>query len=281
MPGKLRTTALATAAVAAALTLSACSSDAAAAAGTTVITLGVVGEWNDHWYTVNELLEPEGIEIELVRFNDFATPNRALNDGDIDANAFQHQLFLGNDIATQGYEIEAIAETFWGPLNIFPNRDRVQSLDDLTDGASIGIPSDPTNGARALELLQAAGLLTLGHAEGTLASVLDITENPRNLDIVEAESGLLFSMLPDLDAAAINAGNAITAGLRPTEDGIFGESDEWVNVEPLINVVAVRSDDLEDPERAAIFERIVAALHTDETRTTLLDAFGGAYIPVW
>lgn len=280
MPKKLRATALAAATIAGAMMLSACGAGAAAD-GVTTVTLGVVGEWNDHWDTVNELLEPEGIQVELVRFNDFATPNRALNDGDIDANAFQHQMFLANDIATNGYEIEAIAQTFWGPLNIFPNRDRVQSLDDITEGASIGIPSDPTNGSRALELLQAAGLLTLGNADGTLASVLDITENPLDLDIVEAESGLLFSMLPDLDAAAINAGNAITAGLRPTEDGIFGESDEWVDVEPLINVVAVRSADLEDPERTAIFDAIVAALHTDATRTTLLDAFGGAYIPVW
>jgi YaeC family lipoprotein len=247
----------------------------------TTIRVGVTGQWNDHWYHIAELVKPQGINIELVSFSDFVTPNRALANGDIDLNAFQHKAFLAADSAANGYQIEAIADTFWGPLNIFGNPNRVHSLSDIKDGARIGIPSDPTNGGRALRLLEATGLITLDTTPDQIPSILNIAANPKNLHIVEAESGLLFSLLPDLDAAVINAGNAITAGLSPTTDGIFGETEQTVDVEPLINVIAARSADLTDPARKAFFDAIVDAHHTDSTRQVLLDAFGGAYIPIW
>jgi len=245
----------------------------------TVIRVGVVGEWNDHWETITEELLAEGIQIELVRFSDFATPNRALSDGDLDVNAFQHKMFLENEIATHGYEIEYIADTFVVPLNIFPNTDRISSLEDIQDGHTILIPSDPTNGGRSLRVLEAAGFIVLDAAPGTHPSILDISERIVNIDIQEAEATLLPNLLPDVEAAVIGGINAFTAGLRPLEDSIFRE--DIAGADHLVNTIVVRSADLLDPERSAIFDKIVRAHHTEQIRETMLNDFGGAFIPVW
>lgn len=247
----------------------------------TVIRVGVVGAWNDHWYTMTENLLDEGIQIELVLFSDFATPNRALSDGDLDLNAFQHKMFLASEIESQGYEIEYIADTFVVPMNIFPNTNRISSLEDIQDGHSIGIPSDPTNGGRALQLLEAAGLIVLNTPEGANPTRFDIDRDASrvHIEIVEAEAALLASMLPDLEAAVIGGINAFTAGLRPIEDSIFRE--DVTGADHLVNTIVARSADLQDPARRAIFDAIVRAHHTDEIRETMLNDFGGAFIPVW
>jgi len=244
----------------------------------TTLRVGVVGEFNDHWVTINELLEEEGIYVELVRFSDFATPNRALSDGDLDLNAFQHKMFLASEIQSQGYEIEYIADTFVVPLNIFPGNDEITSIADIRDGHRIAIPSDPTNGGRSLQLLEVAGLITLHNAPGEHPTLFDV-EYIIAIDIVEAEAVLLPALLQDVDAAVIGGINAFTAGLRPLEDSIFRE--DVAGAAHLVNVIAARSEDLENPERRAIFDAIVRAHHTDLVRDNMLNDFGGAFIPVW
>ena len=263
------------------LTLAACGGGNGGDDGVTTVRVGVVGAWNDHWVTINEILEEEGIEVELVIFSDFATPNRALNEGDIDLNAFQHKMFLASEIESHGYAIEYIADTFVVPMNVFPNPDRISGIEDLQDGHRVGIPSDPTNGGRALQLLEAAGLIVLNAPAGANPSRFDIDLEASSvrLEIVEAESALLASMLPDLEAAVIGGINAFTAGLRPIEDSIFREDVD--GAAHLVNVIAARSADLENAERRAIFDAIVRAHHQDVIRENMLRDFGGAFIPVW
>jgi len=141
-----------------------------------IIRVGVVGEYNDQWETVNELLKPEGIQVELVKYSDYATPNRALADGEIDLNAFQHKAFLANDIKRNGYKIVAIGDTMMTPLRIYHNKEKIKSLSDIKDGDTIAIPSDLTNGGRAIKLLEAAGLVTVDPAAGFVPTKLDITK---------------------------------------------------------------------------------------------------------
>jgi len=244
----------------------------------TVVRVGVVGEFNDHWDTINELLAEEDIRVELVRFSDFATPNRALSDGDLDLNAFQHKMFLASEIQSQGYEIEYFADTFVVPINIFPGNDEITSVADIRDGHVIAIPSDPTNGGRSLQLLEVAGLITLHNAPGEHPTIFDV-EYIVHIDIIEAEAVLLPALLQDVDAAVIGGINAFTAGLRPLEDSIFRE--DVAGAEHLVNVIAARSEDLANPERRAIFDAIARAHHTDLVRDNMLRDFGGAFIPVW
>ena len=130
----------------------------ASADGFTVVKVGVVGDYNAQWDTVNNLLKKDKIQVKLVKFSDYATPNRALADGEIDLNAFQHKAYLKNDIERNGYKIEAIGDTLITPLRVFNNKNKLKSMKDVKDGDIFAIPSDLTNGGRALKVLEAAGL---------------------------------------------------------------------------------------------------------------------------
>lgn len=248
--------------------------------GKTIVKVGVVGEYNDQWDTVNELLADDGIEVELVKFTDYATPNRALNDGEIDLNAFQHKAFLANDIKQNGYEIEAIGDTIIAPLSIYNNKDKISSVEEIKDGDIIAIPSDLTNGGRALKLLEAAGLIECDPAKGYVPTKADITKYNVQIEILEAESATLANLLPDCTAALINGGNAFTAGLNPNEDAIFTEdiNPETNAATPdLINVIVARSADKDNE----VYKKIVEAYQSEETRQTIEESYQGAFICAW
>lgn len=282
-------------AISAALLLSACggsseaagtsaaaesSAEASADGETTIVTVGVVGAYNDHWDVVNELLAPEGIQVELVHFSDYGTPNRALNDGEIDLNSFQHKAFLKNDIETAGYELTDIADTLIAPLSIYNNKDKIQSIDDIKDGDIIAIPSDRTNGGRALKLLEAAGLIVCDPETGSMPTVADITTYNKEIEIIEAESATLANLLPDCAAAVINGGNAFTAGLNPSVDAIFTEDvdpETNPNVSDLINVIVARTADKDNE----VYKKVVEAFQTDEVREAILENYDGAFIPAF
>ena len=260
---------------------SAAGTEASAAEGeTTIVTVGVVGAYNDHWVVVNELLAPEGIQVELVHFSDYGTPNRALNDGEIDLNSFQHKAFLKNDVETAGYKITDIADTLIAPLSIYNNKDKIQSVDEIKDGDIIAIPSDRTNGGRALKLLEAAGLIVCDPETGSMPTVADITSYNKEIEIIEAESATLANLLPDCAAAVINGGNAFTAGLNPSVDAIFTEDvdpETNPNVADLINVIAARTADKDNET----YQKVVEAFHTDEVREAILECYDGAFIPAF
>lgn len=238
----------------------------------TVVTVGVVGAFQDQWDVVNEYLEPYQIRVDLVNFSDFATPNPALHDGEIDLNAFQNQGFLNNAMATNGYDLTPIGQTFVAPLNIFANFDRISSLEDLAPGDEVGIPSDLTNGGRALKVLEAAGLIAMDPAVGYLGTEADIMDNPSGIVIVPAESGTLANMLPDLAAAVINSGNARTGGLDLEADSIFLEDAlNLVIADDLINVIVARTEEADSD----IFARIVEAYQTAAVARAIEASFGG------
>lgn len=245
-----------------------------------MVKVGVVGAYNAQWDTVNEILKKDNIEVKLVKYSDYATPNRALNDGDIDLNAFQHKAFLKNDIARNGYKIEAIGDTLITPLCVFNNKDRIKSMSEIKDGDVIAIPSDLTNGGRALKVLESAGLIKVDPAKGYTPTKADITEYVKKIKIREAESGILARILPDVSAALINGGNAFTAHLDPAKDSIYQENlDPKVNqaAPQLVNVIAARSEDKDNPT----YKKVVDAYHTDAVAKTLLDAYKGAFLPAW
>lgn len=248
--------------------------------GKTIVKVGVVGEYNAQWDTVNELLADDGIEVELVKFTDYAAPNRALNDGEIDLNAFQHKAFLANDVQQNGYEIEAIGDTIIAPLSIYNNKDKISSVEEIKDGDIIAIPSDLTNGGRALKLLEKAGLIECDPAKGYVPTKADITKYNVQIEILEAESATLANLLPDCTAALINGGNAFTAGLNPANDAIFTEdvNPETNEATPdLINVIAARSADVDNE----VYNKVVDAYHTEEVRQTIEEAYQGAFICAW
>ena len=267
-----------------ALGLTACSSgtseETTTEDGKTIVKVGVVGEYNAQWDTVNELLADDGIEVELVKFTDYAAPNRALNDGEIDLNAFQHKAFLANDVQQNGYEIEAIGDTIIAPLSIYNNKDKISSVEEIKDGDIIAIPSDLTNGGRALKLLEKAGLIECDPAKGYVPTKADITNYDVQIEILEAESATLANLLPDCTAALINGGNAFTAGLNPANDAIFTEdvNPETNEATPdLINVIAARSADVDNE----VYKKVVDAYHTEEVRQTIEEAYQGAFICAW
>ena len=246
----------------------------------TIVKVGVVGEYNAQWDTINELLADDGIQIELVKFTDYAAPNRALNDGEIDLNAFQHKAFLANDIAQKGYEISDIGDTIIAPLCIYNNEDKISSIEDIKDGDVIAIPSDLTNGGRALKLLESAGLITCDPEKGFTPTKVDVLTYHVAIDIKEAESATLFNILPDCAAAIINGGNAFTAGLDPLNDSIFQEDvnpETNEAVPQLINIIAARTKDKDNE----IYKKVVDAYHTKEVETTIKDAYKGAFLCAW
>lgn len=253
---------------------------AGASGEVTVVKVGVVGEYNAQWDTVNELLADDNIHVELVKFADYAAPNRALNDGEIDLNAFQHKAYLANEIETKGYDIVDIGDTFISPIAMYNNKDKISSVADIQDGDVIAIPSDLTNGGRALKLMEAAGLIECDPAKGFVPTKQDITKFNKKIEILEAESATLANMLPDCAAAIINGGNAFTAGLDPINDTIATENvDPAVNesVPQLVNVIVCRTADKD----SAVYQKVVKAYQTEEVKTTINDAYKGAFICAW
>lgn len=262
------------------LSLAACASDDSsnqdAENQTTIVKVGVVGEYNLQWDTVNEILKEDNIQVELVHFNDYSIPNDALNSKEIDLNAFQHHAYLENDIANNGYDIVAIGDTLIAPLAMFNNTDKISSVEEIKDGDIIAIPSDRTNGGRALKILEEIGLITVDPATGYLPTVADITEYKVKIEILELESGMLASTLPDVTAALINGGNAFTAGLNPAKDSIYIET-LGDDVARLHNLIACRSEDVDNE----VYKKVVEAYQSEAVANTILEAYEGAFIPAF
>ncbi len=220
---------------------------------------------------VKPQLAPKGIDIEILEFSDYVVPNEALNSGELNANSFQHQPYLDNQIKDRGYKIVSVATTVNFPIGVYSNK--VKDIADLPEGASVGIPNDPTNGGRVLLLLADNGVIKLREGAGTTASIADITENPKNIKIVEIDAAQLPRTLPDLDAAGINTNYAEQAGLDPVNDPILRESPKG----PYVNVIAVREEDKD----ADWVKALVEAYHSDETRKFVEDTFKGSVLASW
>ena len=254
------------AAAAAALTL------LAGAASAETVRVGVsAGPHAQIMERVRDLAKAKGLDVEVLEFTDYVVPNAALDSGDLEANSFQHQPYLDNQVADRGYKLVSVGRTVTFPMGIFSTK--VKSLAELPDGAKVAIPNDPTNGGRALLVLAKAGLLTLREDAGLKATPLDITGNPRKLRIVELDAAQLPRSLDDVHAAAVNGNYALEAGLDPVKDAIATEAPDG----PYANVIAVRAADKDKPW----VKRLLEAYQAPEVRAFIETEFKGAVVPAW
>ena len=217
------------------------------------------------------ILAQAGITLEIVEFTDYVRPNLALQDGDLDANFFQHVPYLDAFNEDAGTDLVSLAGIHIEPLGVFSQK--LVSLEELPQRATIAIPNDATNGGRALLLLQEAGLIELDPEAGITPTVFDITANKLQIRFVELEAAQLVRSLPDVHAAVINGNYALQADLSPTQDAIFLEGAE----SPYVNIIAVRAGD----EQRADLQQLVEALLTDEIRQFILDQYQGAVVPAF
>ena len=216
------------------------------------------------------LAAKEGLEVKIIEFGDYNTPDAALAQGDLDANNFQHLPFLNNQIAKRGYDIVAGPTTIVAPMGIYSKR--VATLADLAEGATVAIPNDPTNGARALFLLAKAGLITLKDGADISATVLDITGNPKKLKIAELDAAQLPRSLEDVAAATVNLNYAVLSGLDPksallTED----EHSKWALV------WATRRDNRDDPR----IKRYIDIYRSQPVKAFVAERFKGTILTTW
>lgn len=226
------------------------------------------------WEVVREVAKRKGLDIKIIEFNDYAQPNAALDAGDLDANSFQHQPYLESQVQARHYKIVNVGLTYIAPMGYYSRK--FKSLKDLPQGAKVGIQNDPSNGDRALKLLQQQGLVKLkagAGAKGTNASPLDIVSNPKKLKIVELDSAILPRSLDDLAAAAINTDYAVKAGLSPQRDAIALENLKG----PYANVIVVREQDRNKPW----VKDLVASYQSQEVRDFLAKQFKGAILPAF
>ncbi|MDR1024299.1 MAG: MetQ/NlpA family ABC transporter substrate-binding protein [Treponema sp.] len=236
-------------------------------------TLVVGANANPHAILLN-LIKPDlaaqGIDLRVIEFADYLVPNSALIAGDLDANFFQHLPYLEANPAWSAALVSAFG-VHVEPFGLYS--DKIKSIADLRDGSTIAIPNDPTNGGRALLLLQVNGLITLRSGAGITATPLDIAENPKNLRFREIEAAQLPRALADVDAATINGNYALEAGLNPTQDSLIIEGAQ----SPYVNIVVVRRGTEQDPrilalERALCSQKVkdyVAANYTDGSVVTI------------
>ncbi|HBV68951.1 MAG TPA: metal ABC transporter substrate-binding protein [Clostridiales bacterium] len=242
---------------------------------TKTVKVGVVGESNEMWEPVIEKLAKEGINIELVSFTDYGTPNKALNNGDTDLNAFQHHAYLNGEIKNNGYEIQAIGDTFISAMNIYSNK--VKSVGEIGEKAKIAVPNDATNEGRALKIVEAAGLIELSKESGDSPELSDIVSNPLNLEFVEVDAGNVYAVLPDVTAAVINCNYALDNGLNPGEDSIFQDDVSYYEGKSYVNLIAARTKDADNE----IFKKIVAEYQSEAVEEIYNTTFKGAYKPAW
>ena len=239
------------------------------------VTLGVVGEVNEPWdYVIEELKEKENIEVELVKFTDYTTPNNALAEGEIDLSSFQTEIFMDNYNRDHGTELTTIGYTVMAPLGLYS--EKITSINELKDGDTIAIPNDVSNEGRALILLQTAGLIKLDTAAGLVPTTEDVIENRLNLQFQTLESNQTARALQDVTASVINSGMAVDAGFIPSEDAVFLEP-VTADSKPYYNVIAALSEDVDNE----VFQTIVAYYQSEGTAKVIEESSKGSQFPVW
>ena len=212
-----------------------------------------------------------GLDVELVSFSDYITPNAALADGSLDVNAFQHKPYLDQQIADRGYKLAVVGNSFVYPIAGYSKK--IKNVSELADGASVALPNDPTNLGRSLLLLQAQGLIKLKDGSGLNATLLDVVDNPKKLKLVELEAPQLPRSLDDVDLAIINTTYASQIGLTPPKDGLFVED----KASPYVNLIVAR----EDNKDAENVQKFVKAFQTEEVYQAANEVFKGGVVKGW
>ena len=239
------------------------------------VKLGLVGDDTRVWDNVKERLAKDGIELEYVKFTEYSQPNAALADGSIDLNAFQPQIFLDSYLQEhKDQELVSIGNTVNAPLGVYSKK--IKDIKDLKEGDTVAIPSDPTNGGRALRLLQTAGLIKVDEAKGYKPTVSDIKENKLNLKIQELDASQTARALDDVTASIINSGVAVDAGYTPSKDAIYLEPVDKSS-KPYVNIIVARKKDAEN----ATYKKIVEAYQTEDTKKVIEEVSKGSLLPAW
>ncbi|MCS4485787.1 dipeptide ABC transporter glycylmethionine-binding lipoprotein [Staphylococcus americanisciuri] len=228
------------------------------------VTIGIASNDSKAWEKVKELAKKENIDLEIKQFSDYNVPNKALSDGDIDMNAFQHFAFLDTfKKENKGTDITPIRTSVLAPLGIYS--EKVKDIKDVKDGAKVAIPNDISNQARALKLLEKAGLLELNDDFGLSSSIKDIKNNPKHLEITAVDAQQTARALSDVDISIINNGVATKAGLDAKKDPIFLEDSKGDATKPFINIIAVNTKDKDNKT----YQRIAELYHSEEARDAL------------
>lgn len=214
-------------------------------------------------------LAKQGIDLEIVVISDYNVPNRALADGSVEANFFQHTPFLQEQIAEFNYPLVVLTPVHIEPMGIYSKK--IDNLNELKNGAIISLPNDPTNEARALLLLQQQHLIALKDPTNLKATVGDIAYNPHNFTFHEVDAALLPRTLEDVDVAVINTNFAMQAGLSPLKDALALEGEK----SPFVNVIVIRKDELSNPD----IEALKCTITTDDMRAWIMEKYKGAIIP--
>jgi len=220
---------------------------------------------------IKPILTKEGIDLQIVEFTDYVKPNLATADKEVDANFYQHSPYLEKFVADRGLTLTSVAAIHIEPMGIYSKK--IQKLAELKEGGQVAIPNDPSNGGRALLILEKAGLLKLKEGVGIQATPRDIIENPKNLKITEIEAAQLPRSLDDVDIAVINTNYGLEAGLNPTKDALFIESKD----SPYANILVVRSGDEERPE----IKKLIEALKSAESKKFIEEKYKGEILPVF
>ena len=229
------------------------------------------GQDEDVWEVVTQQAKQRGLDVKVFTFNDYTQPNEALEHGDIDANAFQHKPYLDNQIKTRGYHIVIVGYTALWPIGLYSRRHH--KLADLPHGAVIGVPNDPSNEGRALNLLAAQNIITLREGAGILATTADIVANPKGVTVKELDAGIVGRSIADLDAAVVNGDWAAKSGLTAA-DRLATES---ATDNPYRNFIAVKAGN----ENDAWVKPLVAAYENDAVKAALDKAYRGTALAAW
>lgn len=253
------------------------SSSAPATSATGEKTVLLVGASPAPHAEILEFIKPtlaeQGIDLQIKEFSDYILPNTALFNGELDANYFQHNAYLEDFNVKNSMDLVNAASVHFEPLGLYPGK--TATLEELADGAQIGVPNDPTNEARALFLLQDQGLITLKEGVGFEAVPADIVENPHNIKFVELEAAQLPATLPDLDFAVINGNYAVGSGIESTV--LLTEDKDSTAAQTYPNVLAVQNGDETRPE----IQALVDALLSDEVADFINEKYQGVVIPVF
>lgn len=229
------------------------------------------GEHAEIMEEVAKVAEAKGLNIDVVEFSDYVVPNQALADGDLQANSFQHRPYLENQMKDRGFKLVEIATTITTPMGIYS--DKITDLAQLPEGAKVAIPNDPTNGGRALLLLQDLGLIALADGTGLVPSPLDVTENAGDLSFLELDAAQLPRALADADIAIINTNYALASGLNPEDDAIAMEKAE----SPYVNIIVVREGDQDE----AWVKPLIEAYQSPEVKAFIEDKYQSAVLTSW
>lgn len=218
---------------------------------------------------IEDDLEKEGINLEIIEFTDYVKPNLSLADKEIDANFFQHEPYMNDFKEERSIDIISLGKVHLEPLGLYSSK--YKSIDDLKEKDIIAIPNDPTNGGRALLLLEQHGIIKLNNSAGLAATENDIEENPKNISFKPMEAAQLPRILKDVDGAVINGNYAIEAKLTPTKDAIILEDKD----SPYSNIIAIRAGE----EKEEKLQKLIKVLQSEKTKKFIEEKYSGGVIP--